>query len=388
MRVLFVNYNHLDANSGIYIFNLANELARLGCECSVCVPDGKHAVAALGKPLFESFDFGEARLRKQPAFDLIHAWTPREKVRSMTEELTQIYPCPYVVHLEDNEEAVLEAFLQRPVAHLLRLPSSDLDRLIPGHLSHPLRYKEFLKHSAGVSVIVERLLEFCPEHLPSEVIWAGYEAALQWNISTDAGLRTRLGLSEHDRVVVYTGNVHPANRQEVFSLYLAVGLLNRYGIRTMLVRTGQDYVPLFDETLSLLRAHCIELGRVRRQDLPSVLALADALVQPGQPDAFNSYRFPSKLPEFLASGKPVVLPAVNIGAFLKDGEECLLLQHGNALEIAQKLEYLFRNKEVRDRIGSGGRQFAEKNLQWNKIATKVQGFYERILTSGQLHPAL
>lgn len=387
MRVLFVNYYHLDTNSGIHIFNLANELTRLGLECSVCVPWGKQAVNALGRPLFETFDFEEASLRNQPAFDLIHAWTPRESVRSMTEELTQIYQCPYVVHLEDNEEAVLEAFLKTSISQLLKLSSDELDRLIPGYLSHPLRYKEFLKHAAGVSTVINTLLEFCPEHVPGEVIWAGYEGTFQWDIPTDISLRARLGISERDHVVVYTGYVHPANRPEVFSLYLAVGLLNRKGIRTKLIRTGEDTVPLFDETLSVLREYSIELGRVRRQDLPSVLSLADVLVQPGKPDAFNRYRFPSKLPEFLASGKPVILPAANIGAFLKDGEECLLLREGNALEIAQKLEYLFHNKDVRERIGFGGRQFAENNLEWKKIAGKLQEFYQRVLAPGQLYPA-
>lgn len=385
MRVLFVNYFDLDNNSGIHIFNLANELTRLGWECSVCVPHGRHTATASGEPLFETFEFGEARLRNQQPFDLIHAWTPRETVRSMTEELTQIYQCPYIVHLEDNEEAVLEAFLQKPMSHLLKMSSDELDRLIPGYLSHPLRYREFLRCSAGVSVLIDMLLEFCPKDLPSEVIWAGYEDGLQWNISTDAGLGARLGLSERDHVVVYTGNVHAANRQEVFSLYLAVGLLNRQGIQTKLIRTGDDTVPVFDETTSFLKDHSIELGRVRRQDLPSVLSLADVLVQPGKPDAFNLYRFPSKLPEFLASGKPVIMPNANIGAVLKDGEECLLLREGNALEIVQKLEYLFRNKDARERIGSGGRQFAENHLKWKKIAGRLQEFYQRVLAPGRLH---
>jgi hypothetical protein len=43
-----------------------------------------------------------------------------------------------------------------------------------------------------------------------------------------------------------------------------------------------------------------------------LLALADLLVQPGKPDAFNDYRFPSKLPEFLSVGRPVILPDTNI----------------------------------------------------------------------------
>ena len=62
------------------------------------------------------------------------------------------------------------------------------------------------------------------------------------------------------------------------------------------------------------------------------------LVQPGRPDAFNDYRFPSKLPEFLASGRPVMLPRTNIGLHLEDGVEALLLGHGDADEIADKVD--------------------------------------------------
>ena len=57
----------------------------------------------------------------------------------------------------------------------------------------------------------------------------------------------------------------------------------------------------------------IELGAVGWREIPGYLALADAFVQPGGPDDFNRYRLPSKLPEFLAMGRPVMLPHCNIG---------------------------------------------------------------------------
>lgn len=380
MHIVFVNYHHLDSNSGIHIFNLANQLSKYGVACSVCVPDHKEKTNALGKHAFDVQTFEEAkRLMQLGRVDLIHAWTPRENVRKITEILAEGYNAPYLVHLEDNEEAILESALRMPVNALHHLTEGQLDSLLPPHLSHPIRYKRFLKNARGVTMVMDTLQAFSPESEAKEVIWPGYEEELIWHRPPDHALRQRLGIAHQEYVVVYTGNVHNANHQEVFSLYLAVGLLNRRGIRTRLVRTGTDYVRLYDKQLNILDQYCITLGHLPRADLPALLSIADVLVQPGKADAFNMYRFPSKLPEYLASGKPVLLPAVNIGRFLKDEEEAILLKQGNALEIAQILETLFPDRARRERIGEGGRLFAEKNLKWSLGAQKLLSFYKKLL---------
>jgi glycosyltransferase involved in cell wall biosynthesis len=386
LHILFVNYHHLDSNSGIHIFNLANQLTRMGVECTVCVPDSKETTAALGQYDFKVLNFDELRKNMQPGrVDLIHAWTPRECVRTMTEILAKGFEAPYIVHLEDNEEALLQSSLGMPYPDILALPESRLDKLVPAHLSHPIRYKKFLDGAEGLTTLMDTLQAFSPGKEAKEVIWPGYEEALSWHRPPDESLRQHLHIRSNEYVIAYTGNVHPANRQEVFSLYLAVELLNRRGIRTKLIRTGTDFVRLYDETLSMLDQYCIPLGRIPRSDLPSILSVADVLVQPGRPDAFNIYRFPSKLPEYLASGKPVLLPAVNIGRFLKDGEEAILLQQGTALEIAQKLEALFPDQQRRERIGAAGRQFAENNLRWQKSAEKLRRLYQRVIGRSKVH---
>lgn len=380
MHIVFVNYHHLDSNSGIHIFNLANQLSKHGVTCTVCVPDHKEKADALGNRNFEVQTFEEAKRILQPGqVNLIHAWTPRENVRAMTESLVRKCGAPYVVHLEDNEEAILESNLGVPVEMLRNLPEGQLNSLIPEHLSHPLRYKQFLKNARGLTVVMDTLQAFGPENEAKEVIWPAYEEELKWHRPPDQTLRQRLGIAPQEYVVVYTGNVHNANRREVFSLYLAVGLLNRRGVPTKLVRTGTDYVRLYDKQLKMLDQYCVPLGHLPRTDLPALLSIADALVQPGKADAFNMYRFPSKLPEYLASGKPVLLPAANIGRFLKDGEEAILLKEGNALEIAQTLEALFPDQTRRERIGEGGRLFAEKHLKWSLSAEKLLRFYEKLL---------
>lgn len=381
MHIVFVNYHHLDSNSGIHIFNLANQLSKRGVTCTVCVPNHKERADALGTRHFDVQTFAEAkRLMQTGRVDLIHAWTPRENVRKMVEILARGYDAPYVVHLEDNEEAILESNLGMPVKLLRNLPEKQLNSLIPEHLSHPVRYRQFLENARGLTMVMDTLQIFGPENEAKEVIWPGYEEELGWHRLPDHALRQRLGIAPQEYVVVYTGNVHNANRKEVFSLYLAVGLLNRRGVPTRLVRTGTDYVRLYDKQLKMLDQYCISLGHLPRTDLPALLSIADALVQPGKADAFNVYRFPSKLPEYLASGKPVLLPAANIGRFLKDEEEAILLKEGNALEIAQKLEALFPDRAQRERIGEGGRLFAEKNLKWSLGAEKLLNFYKKLLS--------
>ena len=382
MHILFINHHHLDSNSGIHIFNLANKLSEFGVKCTVCVPDQKETASLLGKLNFEIFNLDEIIRFIQPGqVDLIHTWTPRERVRLMTETLTKKFNVPYIVHLEDNEDAIIQSSLDMPLPDLINLPEARLNALIPNHLSHPIYYKQFIQKARGLTMVMDTLQEFGPEVEAKEVIWPGYEEELQWHRPADVSLRQQFQINPDEYVVVYTGNVHHANRQEVFSLYLAVGLLNRRGISTKLIRTGTDYVTLYDDSLNMLNQFCISLGHVPRTDLPGLLSLSDVLVQPGKLDVFNKFRFPSKLPEYFASGKPVLLPNINIGRFIKDGEEGILLQQGNALEIAQQLETLFSNHGRRKKIGNGGRLFAENNLKWSQSAKKLQAFYRHILNA-------
>ena len=75
-----------------------------------------------------------------------------------------------------------------------------------------------------------------------------------------------------------------------------------------------------------------------------------------------------------------MLPATNIGRFLEDGEECILLRRGDALEIAEVVERLLDDDELRARLGRGARAFAERSFSWERErARSCRRFYERVL---------
>ena len=74
--------------------------------------------------------------------------------------------------------------------------------------------------AAGVTVLMDRLLELKPAHVPGAVFWAGFDAAFAEIVPgrPDPAFRQRLGLAASDLVAVYTGNVHNSNVAEARSL--------------------------------------------------------------------------------------------------------------------------------------------------------------------------
>jgi glycosyltransferase involved in cell wall biosynthesis len=194
-------------------------------------------------------------------------------------------------------------------------------------------------------------------------------------------MRSKLGIPRGHVVFTYTGNVHFANAREVRSLYLAVAILNREGHRAVLIRTGRDFCPFLGPDDAWGRAHSIELGFVPRPELPDLLSAADILVQPGRPGPFNDYRFPSKLPEYLAAGRPVVLPKCNIGCCMEHGRDAWVMPKVDALDIVDAVPTIIKDRDLYQKLASGAREFFERRLSWTKGAESLLRFYQQPGTS-------
>jgi glycosyltransferase involved in cell wall biosynthesis len=385
MKILFVLYGPFDCNSAIQALHFGNELTGLGCEVTLCATTDPAEIHNVGEPQFECIRYRDLpRVRRdleaRRGDALVCAWTPRERVRRAVLPLVEELGIPYVVHLEDNEEYLLASALHMPIGELQRTAVRARDRPDNWDLVTIPEYREFLKRAAAVTMITEELNEFNFGDRPHHLMRPGIDAERFRPDLEPPQPRHLLGLHEEDFVLVYHGTMHYANQHEMLSLYLAVKLLQRRGLGVKLVRLGFTNLGGVDpRTFGALRDGVVELGLVPWHQTPGYLALADAFVQPGAPDDFNRYRLPSKLPEFLAMGRPVVLPHCNIGNDLTAGENVLLLEDGTGPEIADRVADLAADAALADRLGRGAREFALQNLSWHDNAVSLLDFYREVV---------
>ncbi len=390
MNILFVNYGDFTTNSLNHIGGFANTLCAAGHACAVVVPAKKETLQHVAQPLFIAATYAEALQRPAlfpngRAADLIHAWTPREGVRKFTVAYQRAAqaaggaPARVLIHLEDNERFLLESITGKTLAALRNATEVELAEKLNESLPHPLRHETFLRVADGITHIIDRLAEFAPGGTPTHLLFPGVDFAQYHPQPADTAFRAELKLAPGEKVIAFTGSNTFANEPEMRELYLAVALLNQHGTPTRLVRTGFNSPRFLAGLSDEVKRHVLDLGFIEKAKLPKLLALADVLVQPGHANAFNDYRLPSKLPEFLAIGKPVALPPSNLAHLMQDGREAVFLPTGTPEEIAATCEKLFADPTLCAQLAENAVAFARKHFDLAANTRALAEFYSAAL---------
>jgi glycosyltransferase involved in cell wall biosynthesis len=382
VNVLFVLYQNFACNSANHVDGIARQLTAMGCDCIAAVPAAPTQAELLGSVPYQTATFeqvltGEIGFDDGGAIDVAHFWTPREINRRFCERLRNGRTFATIIHMEDNEDLIARSQLGASLDEYAN--GQKLDGF-PSHLSHPLHWKKFLASADGLTVIIDALREIIPGDKPVELAWPSTDERKFHPRPIDPALRQELGIKPGHTVLAYHGNVHQANFREVRSLYLAVALLNREGWPATLLRMGRDHIevdPLFRRWAA---EHTRTIGFVPdRARLAELLSQADLFVQPGLCDVFNQYRFPSKVPDFFALARPVVLPRTNIGLVTRHGEDAYVLDEANGPAIADAVKAIVRDEDLRRTLSAGARRFFETNLSWSATAAKILSLYRRVL---------
>ncbi len=386
LKIMFLNYGPYSGCSGVHIHFLAKTLVELGHKCTVFLPNTKGAHDYFGKVNYEIFDFRQMLELDLEYFKdaVLHVWTTREPVRVPTELLRRRIKLPYLVHLEDNEVLMTGQSINIFNLAEQKTYAENNPQVFEKFLNtHPLQFERFMLRSCGVTCIIKDLEEFVPQHVPRMTFWPACEEDF-FNIPLERNiaLRNAFEVNDDTYMLFYPGAVHDFNVVHFLELLNAIENLNKQGFSVKLVRSGIEYMEYNSEILDNYKKNVMYVEDLTASELPRLMAIADILVQPGRPGDFDNYRFPSKIPFFLASGRPVILPDTNVASSLHHGHDCFLTKTGDADEIAKYLQILMTHPDLAKNMGTQGRATARKLFSWEKAAKLLIPHYKRaILTN-------
>lgn len=116
----------------------------------------------------------------------------------------------------------------------------------------------------------------------------------------------------------------------------------------------------------------IVLDYLSRQEVLTFITHADVLVMARSRDLASMASYPSKLTEFLATGKPVI--SMNVGEisdFLRDGENAYLVEPADHEGLARKLVHVYDHYEEAKQAGERGRELTQTVFHYNYQAKRI-----------------
>jgi len=392
MNILFVLYGDFSSTSANPLVLYARQLHLAGHSCAVAVPASLETVSQHPNPSFKPMLYGDVLAEPESAFpdgrpaDVIHAWTPREVVRHFVTSYMAIRPTPLLIYLEDNESWISCRTLGFEKETLAQQTDQNISDKLPEALAHPFRYNSFIGLADAVAVIQDKLNVEVPPWVHCETVMPGVDLEFFSPRPGKPLLRKQYGVAKNEKVIVYHGVLDEFRRPGIETLCRAVGSINQQGYRCRLLRTGLFALDFLEQLPPEIASAVSDLGVLPKHELPDILALADVFVQPGKFDPFEDLRLPSKVPEFLAMGLPVLMPDVNISHLFRDGVDAVILRTGSAEEIASKCIDLFSDPQQAGRIGRAGRRLAEKYFDLRSQAGRLENVYKT--TCNHFNPAI
>lgn len=176
-------------------------------------------------------------------------------------------------------------------------------------------------------------------------------------------------------LLAYAGNTKWYQGVEgVLDAFLKMQTRKRDAYKLLVIASsGADDVRAFAEKHHLEDAMRI-LDKQPHESIPSLLAAADVLTVVRPSDMVTEYSFPSKLPEYAALGKALIVSRVSdIASYIQDGVNGLIVPPSDNDALSSALDTL-SDPELRRRLGREARRLAEREFELDILGRALYDF--------------
>ena len=191
----------------------------------------------------------------------------------------------------------------------------------------------------------------------------------------EGGVQEKLGL-EGNYVVISTRNLKPI--YDIPTLIKAVPIVLREisNIKFLLAGSGEQEKDLKELAKYLKVADAVRfVGTISHDDLPKYLAISDIYVSTSLSDTISV-----SLLEAMSCGlSPIVTDIEGNRDVIKDSENGFIFPKSNPEKLAEKIIYLLKNEDIREKFGEKNRKIIIEKYDWDKCMEKIEKEYKKLV---------
>lgn len=276
---------------------------------------------------------------------------------------------PLLLGVEDDEWAAREIDAPAPGVYG-RLGRLRETHALGARAAHPLT-RFAMAVTVSTRALQARYGGMLLRHGPDPVVFDPMRAGLE----SRAALRRRLGLPARRKLAVFAGQPRP--HKGWATLLDALALPGAAGWDLALAGPPG---PASAAAADRLGARFHALGLIANEQMPALLAAADAAPIPQCDEAFTRSQLPAKALEAMAMGVPVVAPAVgDLPEILGGGERGWLVPPGDARVLTGALEAIAADPDEAARRARAARRWFVDEASVDAIRARVEPLVLRAL---------
>lgn len=227
----------------------------------------------------------------------------------------------------------------------------------------------------GFIVITRQLEEFQKNELQSKIPCMRVPILVE-------DFKPKMGAQILKRIV-YTGNFQE-RKDGILTILRAFSKFRLHYPNYKLVLTGSpERSPDYQKMENIIKEenlynNLIFTGYIEEKELRNILLTAELHILTKPENRQNHYNFPTKIGEYMVSGRPILATSVGVmGELLKDQINVFFTKLSPDA-IADQMKFIVENKQLASQIGNNGRLFALYNFDYEYHTGKMVDFFKNI----------
>ena len=189
-------------------------------------------------------------------------------------------------------------------------------------------------------------------------------------------IRKNFGLPLEKKIIAYTAGTH----YDVDLLLNSINIIQKTMKDVILVTTGGKFKKV-DFNNILEKQKVVELGFLDYERYAQFLPAADIFLFPYANQEINRCRWPNKIGDYMAAGRPIITNKTGDLISLYKKHEIGILCNDDPKDLAKKTIEIMSNSELRKKMGETARITAEKYYDWKILSKKLENIFIKETTT-------